>query len=103
MPDPCVRPRRGWNLKRGLIAKLLSVTGFGRVLAALPRRGVLVFNYHRVGDDAQSQPYDRALWSASAGDFDVLEDPALTQFRRQLRSISSSEPPHSQTSSRRLG
>lgn len=58
-------------MKRGLIAKLLSVTGFGRLLAALPRHGVLVFNYHRVGDDAQSQPYDRALWSASAGDFDA--------------------------------
>lgn len=59
------------DLKRGMIAKLLSVTGMGRALATLPRRGVLVFNYHRIGDDAASQPYDRALWSASVDGFDA--------------------------------
>lgn len=36
----------------------------------LPRRGVLVLNYHRIGDGTAS-PYDRELWSATADAFDA--------------------------------
>jgi peptidoglycan/xylan/chitin deacetylase (PgdA/CDA1 family) len=58
-------------LKRHLAARLLSGTGIGRALAAmLPRRGVLVLNYHRIGDGTAS-PYDRELWSATVDAFDA--------------------------------
>lgn len=47
----------------------------GPVIGALLRRtrgwrGVLVLNYHRVGDHA-AQPWDHTLWSASAEGFDA--------------------------------
>lgn len=58
-------------MKRDMAARALATTGLRRVLAAaLPRDGVLVLNYHRVGDSSRSR-YDRALWSASAEGFDA--------------------------------
>lgn len=55
---------------RELAARALAVPGLRRVLgAAMPGHGVVVLNYHRVGDGSRSR-YDRALWSASAEGFD---------------------------------
>ena len=57
--------------KRDLVAWGLAKGGLRRLLAAtLPGNGVLVLNYHRVGDSNRSR-YDRALWSASADAFDA--------------------------------
>ena len=57
-------------MKRRIAARLVSYSGLARVLAGLlPSRGILVLNYHRVGDGAAS-PHDRALWSAGAETFD---------------------------------
>lgn len=57
-------------MKRDMAALALATPGLRRLLAAaLPGDGVLVLNYHRVGDSSASR-YDRALWSASADDFD---------------------------------
>lgn len=51
---------------RSLATRTLGATGLGRMLRRLGRwEGVLVLNYHRVGD--WSDPlWDRGLWSASA-------------------------------------
>ncbi|WP_165967309.1 polysaccharide deacetylase family protein [Luteimonas aestuarii] len=58
-------------MKKRIAARLLSGTGIGRALSAmLPQRGVLVLNYHRVGDGSAS-PYDRELWSATVDAFDA--------------------------------
>ena len=58
-------------MKRDMAAMALATPGVRRlVAAALPRDGVLVLNYHRVGESERS-PYDRALWSASADGFDA--------------------------------
>ena len=57
-------------MKRDMAAMALATPGLRRLLAAaLPGDGVVVLNYHRVGDSNASR-YDRALWSASAEDFD---------------------------------
>lgn len=57
-------------MKKRIAARLASRTGFGRVWAALlPPKGILILNYHRVGDGSRS-PHDRELWSASAEAFD---------------------------------
>jgi peptidoglycan/xylan/chitin deacetylase (PgdA/CDA1 family) len=54
-----------------MAAKALATPGLRRLLAvAMPRDGVLVLNYHRVGDSRRSR-YDRALWSATAEGFDA--------------------------------
>lgn len=59
------------DLKKRIAARMLSGTGIGRLLASvLPPRGVLVLNYHRVGDGTAS-PYDRELWSATEAAFDA--------------------------------
>lgn len=56
--------------KRDLLAHTLEVTGGGRVLRNLRTwNGVLVLNYHRIGDPAGSL-FDHNLWSVSAEDFD---------------------------------
>ena len=56
--------------KRDLLARTLDVTGCGRVLrAARTWNGVLVLNYHRIGDPSDSL-FDHKLWSASAEDFE---------------------------------
>lgn len=58
-------------MKKRITSTLLSTTGLGRLLsAALPARGILVLNYHRIGDGASS-PYDRELWSATDEGFDA--------------------------------
>jgi peptidoglycan/xylan/chitin deacetylase (PgdA/CDA1 family) len=62
--------------KRGLAAQVLDSTGCGRLFQLAPSwRGLLVLNYHRIGDGRHS-PHDRNLYSATTEDFD-----------RQVRSI----------------
>lgn len=57
--------------KKELAARALAAPWLRRLLAAaLPGHGVLVLNYHRVGDSGGSR-YDRALWSATAAGFDA--------------------------------
>ncbi len=56
--------------KRDLLAHSLDVTGIGRMLrAARAWNGVLVLNYHRIGDPSDSW-LDHNLWSATAEDFE---------------------------------
>lgn len=56
--------------KRDLLAYAVDLSGFGRVLrAARAWNGVLILNYHRVGN-AEGSPFDHNLWSASAEDFE---------------------------------
>lgn len=56
--------------KRDLLARTLDVTGCGRVLRAVRAwNGLLVLNYHRIGDPSDSL-FDHNLWSATAEDFD---------------------------------
>ncbi len=51
-------------------AAVLDVPPLRTLLARVPLwRGVLVLNYHRVGDAAE--PWDRSLWSATAEGFDA--------------------------------
>ena len=57
-------------MKKRIAARLVSYSGFARLFASLlPSRGILVLNYHRVGDGTAS-PHDRGLWSAGAEAFD---------------------------------
>ena len=56
--------------KRDLLARTLDVTGCGRVLrAAKAWNGVLVLNFHRIGDSSNSL-FDHNLWSATAENFE---------------------------------
>lgn len=56
--------------KRDLLAHTLDATGCARVLrAARPWNGILIWNYHRIGDAAGSM-FDPHLFSATAEDFD---------------------------------
>ncbi|MEZ6064886.1 MAG: polysaccharide deacetylase family protein [Planctomycetaceae bacterium] len=56
--------------KKEIIAKALHYTGAGRLLrAARTWSGVLVLNYHRIGDP-HGCLFDRGVWSASAEGFD---------------------------------
>lgn len=49
---------------------MLAKPGMNSIATRLPGwRGVLVLNYHRIGDRS-SQPWDRSLWNASATAFD---------------------------------
>lgn len=58
-------------MKKRIAARVVAGTGFDRLFAAvLPSKGILVLNYHRVGDGSAS-PYDRELWSADAEAFDA--------------------------------
>jgi peptidoglycan/xylan/chitin deacetylase (PgdA/CDA1 family) len=57
--------------KRRLAARLLRASGTGALLKQLRVwRGLLVFNYHRIGE-AGDTPFDRNLWSASEEVFDA--------------------------------
>ena len=57
--------------KRGLLARALDLTGCGRMIrAAAPWNGVLILNYHRIGNRHASL-LDRNLWSATDEDFDA--------------------------------
>jgi peptidoglycan/xylan/chitin deacetylase (PgdA/CDA1 family) len=52
-----------------LFATLLSRSGVGFVMKrTIPWSGVLVLNYHRIGEPARC-PFDRALWSATSEAF----------------------------------
>lgn len=57
--------------KRELFAGTLEKTGLGTLLSSTIGRwnGLLVFNYHRIGDPALS-PFDRALFSADVDEFE---------------------------------
>ncbi|MFM9961592.1 MAG: polysaccharide deacetylase family protein [Planctomycetaceae bacterium] len=56
--------------KRDLLARTLDVTGCARALRVMrPWNGILIWNYHRIGDAAKS-PFDPHLFSATAEDFD---------------------------------
>ncbi len=55
--------------RRERVAAILSATRLLPLLAARPRwNGVLVLNYHRIGDPEQS-PFDRGVFSATPADF----------------------------------
>lgn len=57
--------------KKVQTARLLAAPGLRRLLStALPWEGVLILNYHRVGDGSSSI-HDRDLWSASSEAFDM--------------------------------
>jgi peptidoglycan/xylan/chitin deacetylase (PgdA/CDA1 family) len=65
--------------KRQLLLKTLNATGGLRVLENVHTwSGLLVLNYHRVGVSNDS-PFDRALWSATADDFEKQVAYAKTQ------------------------
>lgn len=67
------RPPRGDGgmMKRELAAWALATPGLrSLVAAAVPRTGVVLLNYHRVGDSGASR-YDRGLWSATADGFEA--------------------------------
>jgi peptidoglycan/xylan/chitin deacetylase (PgdA/CDA1 family) len=56
--------------RRQAVARLFANLGVTAALEALPRAsGILVLNYHRVGD-ANASPYDPGVFSASAEEFD---------------------------------
>jgi peptidoglycan/xylan/chitin deacetylase (PgdA/CDA1 family) len=56
-------------MKKQILAAVLDRSGALCAIEALPGRGrLIVFNYHRIGDDRDS-PYDPGLWSASPEDF----------------------------------
>jgi peptidoglycan/xylan/chitin deacetylase (PgdA/CDA1 family) len=56
--------------RRARLADVLTSRPLLDVLERLGRwRGVLTFNYHRVGD-SEGSPWDRSLWSASADELD---------------------------------
>jgi peptidoglycan/xylan/chitin deacetylase (PgdA/CDA1 family) len=57
--------------RRARAASLLGAPGLASLVGRLPRwRGVVVLNYHRVGDRS-GQPWDRTLWNADADTFDA--------------------------------
>lgn len=57
--------------KADLLAEALDVTGLGRALRGVGvARGLVIFNYHRIGDPLES-PLDRGTFSATA---DVFAD-----------------------------
>ena len=56
--------------KRHLFSMALEWSGIQTLVQALPKRpGLLVLNYHRVGDSMASE-YDRGVFSASADEFE---------------------------------
>ncbi len=83
-------------MNRLTAARLMERTGTRSLLASLLRpRGVLAFNYHRVGDGAASN-YDRELWSASAEAFDEQ----VTFMKRHADVISPDDLEHALRSPR---
>jgi peptidoglycan/xylan/chitin deacetylase (PgdA/CDA1 family) len=57
--------------KREIAAKVLEVSGLGRLVRkVMPWNGLLVFNYHRVGDDSGSR-FNRDIWSTTEEGFDA--------------------------------
>ncbi|MDE2592779.1 MAG: polysaccharide deacetylase family protein [Burkholderiales bacterium] len=75
--------------KRELLARLLYQSGVGGVLRHWGGwNGLLVLNYHRVGDWASS-PWDKDLYSASAEDFDAQ----MRFFKSEFDVIGSADLP----------
>lgn len=57
-------------MKKKRVAQLLDRTGLRRLLAAvMPGSGIIVLNYHRIGDGDASN-LDRGVWSATVEDFE---------------------------------
>ena len=66
--------------KRALLSQALDITGCGRALrASRIWQGVLILNYHRIGDPCRSM-LDRNLWSATQEDFDYQVGLAKKDF-----------------------
>lgn len=66
--------------KRALLSAALDYSGCGRALrASRVWQGLLVLNYHRIGDPSQSL-LDRNLWSASADAFDTQVQIGAREF-----------------------
>lgn len=66
--------------RRAILSQALDLTGCGRALrASRAWRGVLILNYHRIGDATRSL-LDRNLWSASVEDFDYQVAMAARNF-----------------------
>jgi len=66
--------------KRSLLARTLDVSGCGRALHSVRAwEGVLILNYHRIGD-ARHSLLDRNLWSATEADFERQIALISTQF-----------------------
>lgn len=56
--------------KRKTLARFCQMAGLTTVMGRVPQRpGLLVLNYHRIGE-AHESTYDRALFSATATEFD---------------------------------
>ncbi|OAI56266.1 hypothetical protein AYO47_02215 [Planctomyces sp. SCGC AG-212-M04] len=56
--------------KKEILARALAMTGIGSLLRRLrPWKGLLVLNYHRIGD-AASSPLDSGVFSATQDQFD---------------------------------
>jgi peptidoglycan/xylan/chitin deacetylase (PgdA/CDA1 family) len=75
MPTPTSSPSNGagsgGRSRRDRAASLLSKPPLRALARRLPRwRGVVVLNYHRVGERA-GQPWDRSLWNADGERFDA--------------------------------
>jgi peptidoglycan/xylan/chitin deacetylase (PgdA/CDA1 family) len=67
--------------KRNLLARTIDLTGCGRVLrAASAWKGVLILNYHRIGNPRESL-LDRNLWSATSEDFETQIDTIKRNFQ----------------------
>ncbi|MBV8206225.1 MAG: polysaccharide deacetylase family protein [Acidobacteria bacterium] len=56
--------------KRELLVRLSALSGVTYVLEKLGRPSVLVLTHHRIGD-ASGEPFDRAVFSASAEEFEA--------------------------------
>ena len=66
--------------KRAWLSQALDITGCGRALrASHVWQGVLILNYHRIGDSSRSL-LDRNLWSATLEDFDYQVGLAVKNF-----------------------
>jgi peptidoglycan/xylan/chitin deacetylase (PgdA/CDA1 family) len=58
-------------MKKQILAAILDRSGALRAMEAMPGRDrLIVFNYHRIGDDHDS-PYDPGLWSARPDAFEA--------------------------------
>jgi len=58
--------------RRDQAARLLAAPAVRSVVRRAPRwRGVLVLNYHRIGDDPAASPWDRDLWSGTGEALDA--------------------------------
>ncbi|HTZ87765.1 MAG TPA: polysaccharide deacetylase family protein [Solirubrobacteraceae bacterium] len=83
---PAVAPPMSRSRKE-LVAAALSSRASAGVARRLPRwRGVVVLNYHRIGDPA-GQPWDRTLWNAD----EELFDAQLATLAREAEVVTPAE------------